>query len=343
LLAQAAHQASRQQFSAAKEWLQQAIAIDSSYAPTFLAYADLGREQFRVGEISESVARQEIRRRFRQAESLETDWQLRAELKRELRQHLLEFGQVQEAIEAAESYASSAPTVSTYLRDQKLAAEAFAWEQRGLLGYVAESLPFFAEQVAQRPQDYRLLLQYARLLRLEGSYAEADSVLLPAHRLLVATGSPRADVLLALAENALALGDTTQANVWTDPVRKGEVRVWNRLDWIGLLTQLKDTSTAQAWFAGMVRPTLPDQRSQYEYARALLQAAAGEEEIATLALVSALKANPYHFPARMRLIHRLVEAGEKDQARSWARQGVSLPLPAGPVWRKQLAPFVKTE
>ncbi|MEM7659233.1 MAG: hypothetical protein AAF399_24140 [Bacteroidota bacterium] len=338
-LAQARLAKAQDKFLQAKRWLRQAEQKQPDHAPIFQAQARLVEAQFLAGKRPLKVARTQWLAAYRQAEELENDWQLRAELNQAYVRGLMNWGMVLEAIEQAEQYATDAPTVSTYLRDKRLESEVFARFQRAQLGYVADQVAFFQQQVALRPQDYRLLHQYGEVLLLAGEYAALDTTMGTAYALLKSTGQTHWPLLQVLVKSQLAQGDTAKARELIQPVLAAKGLRAKR-EWVELLVQLGEGEVAAEWVGAASEPKFPAPFAQYHYLQALLVQET-DQDLFQHHLIQALKQNPYHFPARMKLVQSLHASGATAQARSWARQGISLPLPAGPYWQERLLPFTK--
>jgi hypothetical protein len=116
-----------------------------------------------------------------------------------------------EAIALAEAYVTDAPAPSTYLRDRKDEAAAFAAEVRAQLGDAAQSVAFFDELLARKPQHYGHRLQAARVRLLAADAAGALRLLEQGGRLLSAGGQRRTDYEVTQAEALAKLGHTDSA------------------------------------------------------------------------------------------------------------------------------------
>ena len=124
-----------------------------------------------------SISIKEQTSRYKQALKLETDLGIRAELNEEMREFYKNYSLIPEAIGIAEEYGREAPTVSTYLRDSRDQAQAFANELKGILGYQEESEEFFDRLISLKPQHYYHRIQFARVLITNGSYQKAYEIL----------------------------------------------------------------------------------------------------------------------------------------------------------------------
>ena len=179
-----------------------------------------------------------------------------------------------DAIRTAEAYLADAPTLSTYLRDRRDEAAAFAAELRARIGYAGETLEFFADLVARKPQHYGHRFQYAEALAAAGRPAEALRVLEDGQRILRAAGRPRVDYMIAIAEAHLALGDTAAAEAAVAPLRLGTVQPdgSERLRWLRLLASLGETSRANAALAEIPEGDTPAERAEVAFTRGWIMA-----------------------------------------------------------------------
>jgi len=332
----------RIQFDSAKHWLDKALTLDPNYAPTYQQLARWEFSRFVRGASEELQSIKAQKSHYRKAEALETDIGLLASLNQEIRQFYLAFSLVADAIETAESYVATAPTISTSLRGSKEAASAFAYEQKGLLGYTAESLEFFKELVAQNPQNYRYRLQYARILGSNGFESKAIELLEEGNRIQAAAGNVNSAYLLQMAEMHLILGDTTTAREVVSPLLEGKVRNrGNAYAWIGLLADIGEMEKAEEAFRKLEVPRIPYEKSEYLYTAAQLELNKGNKGLAQITLQTALKSNPYHIPARLKLLELLDPEKDYYLIKKTATQGTLLPIPPGPYIMERLKKYIK--
>lgn len=322
----------------AEQWLDRAAAIDSTYAPIYSARAELVAARGRAMQQPEEEVLEQQVALYEKAIALETDLAERAELNRTLRNLYLEHGRVPDAIRTAEAYLADAPTLSTYLRDRRDEAAAFAAELRARIGYAGETLEFFADLVARKPQHYGHRFQYAEALASVGRPAEALRVLEEGQRILRAGGRPRIDYMIAIAEAHLALGDTTAAEAAVAPLRLGTVQPGGneRLRWLRLLASLGETARANAGLAEVPEGNTPAERAEVAFTRGWIMARRGAVFGAERAYREALEANPYHRDARTALVLLLARSGRDDAARAVLAEADALAVPLGPDFQREI-------
>ena len=328
LLSRAALARDAGRFDEAGSWLDRAEALDPRYAPVYAARADL---------VGAREAPQALERRadlLRQALGLETDLAIRAELNEALRGLYLSYARLPEAIAVAEEYAADAPTVSTYLRDRRDEAAAFARELRASAGYAGETLDFFRALVGQKPQNYPLRAQFADALVAAGRLDEAAATLEEAQRILQAAGSASAAFAGRLAEIRLQQGDTAAARAALEPVleggERGDLRVVRTLIATGQSTE------GNRRLGESPEPATAFDRAELAFTRAWISAWRGDPAEAERLYGEALLANPYHRAARVRLAGLLRAAGREEEALRLIAAGDALPLPLGPDFRREL-------
>lgn len=331
----------RFQFDSAKTWLDKALDVNPSYAPTYQKLAQWENSRFERGAIEELQTVKAQKSHYGKASKLESDIGLLASLNREIRQFYRSYGLISEAIETADTYVASAPSISTYLRDSKDAAAAFAFEQKGLLGYAEESLVFFKELVAQKPQNYRHRLQYARILTRNGKTKQALEVLEEGNRILSASGNTNSDYLTMIAENYLTQGDTLSAKNTLAPVLSKEVRNRsNPYQWIRLLIGIGEIEQAEERFKKLEVPRIPFEKSEYLYTAAQLELNRGNLGLAQITLQAAIKSNIYHVPARLQLLDLLEPEKDFYLIRKLATEGTLLPIPPGPFIMEKMKTYL---
>lgn len=210
LLAYARLKLSTGDFAGAKGYVQQVVELDSGYAPAYVVKAEIvGRES---GDNDAAIGEQALL--YDKAVAIETDFQIKAQNAIQLRTFYHRNGLIAEAIKAAGQYVAIGAEVSTYLRDRKDDARAYAATERALLG-IAAPLAELASLVAKRPQNYNLRGSYADALMANGRYAEAVTTLLEAQRILEASSSGRPDFELRIAEAyAMQPGKADSLNVY---------------------------------------------------------------------------------------------------------------------------------
>jgi thioredoxin-like negative regulator of GroEL len=328
------------QFDGAEGWLARAEAVDAWYAPIQEAYADLAAARTRAGAI-DGVRALEIRiAHYRRGLELEEDLAERAQLNARLRQDLADHGLIPEAIRVAEHYADTGPDISTYLRDRRDEALAFALEVNAASGYAQSTLADFQRLVASKPFNYQHRLQYANALAAAGQGDSAIAVLETGQRVLRAAGQPRADYAVRIAELHLRSGRAevaarslefvlSRARLPSDP---GLVRV---------LAGLGQLERAQAVLDSLAPGVTPAGRAEHALAMAALLSRRGDLAAAEESLRAAVREQPYHVEARVALISLLVRLGKRQDAAALAESWPQGPLPSGPDYRRRAGEILR--
>lgn len=279
----------------AKKALEKAIAINANYAPIYVAMADL-------------VGADEKEALYLKAYGLEKDFSERADIQRVLREFYLSQAKYKEALAIAEEYIAEVPTFSTYLRDRKREAQAFAYSLRAELGDTGEALAFFKEQTAQRPQDYRLRLRYVNALSHAEEFSEATEVLLPAYELLRAAGSKNRNMAINLAYNYVKMGDFSNAfsmiNESRSAGRVNDISMYHEL-----LILLRQFDQAAQDIASWEPYSVRDQAKK-AFLEGLFWEEKGKAKVAMGYYADALKLDPLQTQAAKRLMD-LYEAKKK--------------------------------
>ncbi|MFK7920913.1 MAG: tetratricopeptide repeat protein [Bacteroidia bacterium] len=321
----------KRQYRVANNFLDRAEGLNPNYAPIYATKAYLIRKQLQDNEIEPEAAVQEISMWYEQTLRLENDYSEHARFNSEYRELMRDLGYIQESVAIAESYAASAPTVSTYLRDRKSAAEAFAWELKGQLGYLEEAQDFFKQLIAQKPQQYRHRAQYANVLLANGRYQELIALLGEAQRILDAAGTPRADFVGMMASAHLSLGEREKAIALLEPITDGGLaEQGDPLLWVNLHIQLEQWEVANRKFLETRFPKTAYEQSRYYHYKGILAEAKGDKLSAREAYTQSLAANAYNLEARLKLLSLFESSGEKRQVRRIATRATVLPIPPGP-------------
>jgi tetratricopeptide (TPR) repeat protein len=325
-------------FDEAQQWLERAEDLDPYWAPVQVAHADLIAARTAAGEL-DAVRALELRiAHYQRALQVEDDLAERASLNARLRNDLAAHGLVPEAIGVAEEYAAQGPTISTYLRDRRDEARAFALEQRAAAGHAAATLDAFAELVAARPFNYGLRAQYADALAAAGRHSEASAVLEESQRILESAGEPRVDYAIRIAAYQLADGRTDAARSTVDFVlRRPRLAADARL--ARVLAGLRDPARA--------RTVLPDSgetpatRAARSHALAAILLAEGDAAGAERALRETIGELPYHVEARLELLALLIETGRAGEARAVADSSPPGMLRLGPDYQRRAGALLR--
>ncbi|MGH7477138.1 MAG: hypothetical protein ACRELD_12770, partial [Longimicrobiales bacterium] len=235
---------------------------------------------------------------YRRALALERDLAERARLNARLRELLRESARLPDAIAVAEEYVASAPMLSTYLRDRRDEAAAFAHALRAEAGGAEATLGFFRDLVARKPQAYEHRVQLADALMMAGRHAEAIDVLEQAQRILRAGGSGRTDFDVRIAEARLALGDNAAAAGIIEGLDLDALRGETLRRGIRLLAALGRTDEAERRASELPAADTQAERADVAFTRGWVLEHAGRAGDAAEQYRSALAADPHHRGAR---------------------------------------------
>ncbi|MEZ4848976.1 MAG: tetratricopeptide repeat protein [Bacteroidia bacterium] len=326
----------------ARKWLLKAEEINPEYAPIYRAFAELANTQFLNEEISEIQAITEQDSRFKQSLKLETDLGIRAEMNEEIRSFYRNYSLYAEAIDIAEDYGREGPAISTYLRDSRDEAMAFANELKGMLGYLDESEVFFDRLISLKPQHYRHRLQFARVLITNAKYEKAFRILNEAQTILKAAGNPNADFTAFMIIAKQQQGKTDEAQTLLNEILETELpRRRNHQIWVETFLRIGDLEKAAQEFRLIPQPKLPNDKSNYHYLKGLMAEMEGDSKSAMTSYSEAIKANIYHLEARMRLLDLYEKDDNKRMVRKIASQGSLLPVPPGKVYMERLEGYIE--
>ncbi|MEL6651259.1 MAG: tetratricopeptide repeat protein [Bacteroidota bacterium] len=342
LIAYAETTAKARQFRIAQQWLDKAKIFNPDYAPIYVAQANLRRQQWEIQQLETEGVVEEISLLYEKALRLEKDYSVRARFNHEYWTFMRNMGYLQEAVAIAESYAASAPTISTYLRDRKADAKAFAWEIKGQLGYLEGAREFFTKLIAQKPQAYHYRAGYAQVLLANEQFEEVIQLLGEAQRILEAAGTPRTDFMGMIAMAQLALEDQEAALSTLEAITEGSLaEKGDPYLWVELTLALKGPVEARKKFLSVRFPGNPYDQSRYYQYKGMLLATEGDKLSAQEAYKLALEANVYNLEARLGLLGLISESGEKRQIRRIATRATVLPIPPGPGRSAQFQAFLR--
>ncbi|WP_299702457.1 tetratricopeptide repeat protein [uncultured Pontibacter sp.] len=312
-------------FGQAQQWLDKAKAINENYAPLYVAEADLIEAQRRAGKMSQRRAIQEQVLRYDKASRLEDDLLTRARINQSFREFYASYGQLPEAVAVAEGYVKEAPTISTYLRDRRDEAQAYASWLRGTAGPSQEAVRTLAELVARKPQHYELRQQYAEVLATQGNYEFAIATLEEAQRILTAAGTPRPGYMVRMAAWHLYLGNAAVARQALEPLLNGKVRARSEATLLArVYAGLGETEKAQEELKKQPVQDSPAELADFLFASGKIWEAEKEPKKARKAYEAALRENPYLYEARQNLVQMLLKEDKRSSAERLLAEGIDL-------------------
>jgi thioredoxin-like negative regulator of GroEL len=307
---------------AQRRWAEADLALNVAegqapgYAPVYVARASLLRERALAekgtGFVPERIAL------YKRALELEQDLSERADLNRVLRELYYEHALFKDALMLAEDYAAKAPAPSTYLRDRKDEAAAFAAQIRSSIGH--NEVAFFNDLLARKPQNFTHRAQAIRANLEVGDSARARQLLEEGNRVLRAGGQlPQSYRLL----NFIVLFPTTESTAWVDSVvaRGGRALAHaERVELAKHLIHMGRIAEALKLLPDDSVVLSPRQQADDRFIRGLTEYKSANASAAIKLLRSALDANPYHMNARVMLVTTLRDSGNVKEARRVASE-----------------------
>ncbi|NQX38123.1 Tetratricopeptide repeat-containing protein [Pedobacter steynii] len=320
-------------FKDAEGWIKKAEQINPEYAPVYSAYADLIAAKFAANEIAQKTAVQEQAMYLKKSFRLEDDYQELARVNMQLREMYKRNGMISEAIATAQEYGKNGATVSTYLRDRRDDALAYAAVLQSGLGY-KEPVMVLRELVEQKPQNFEYRNLYADALAVNKQYDVAIQTLKEAQRILAASGNARADYNLRISAFYAAQGNKPAAEEYLQPFLTGKtpVRDGDKLRYVTLLVLTGHQQEGEAVFKEISAKGEPFYMAGYFYTKGKLNAAGGQQAEAITAYEQAVSLNPYLFLAYAELIPAYVTGGQQAKADALKTKLSGLEIKPGPAF-----------
>ncbi|MBB2150581.1 tetratricopeptide repeat protein [Pedobacter gandavensis] len=330
----------KKDFKGAEAWIKKAEAVNAKYAPIYTAYANLYAARFAAAEIDQQTAVQQQAFYLNKAFRLEDDYQELAAINLSLAEMYKKNGMIAEAISTAAEYGKTGATVSTYLRDRRDDAVAYAAVLRSGLGYAAEPVAILKGLVEQKPQNFEYRNKYADALAMNQQYETAIFTLKEAQAILVASGNARTDYNLRIADFYAEKGDREKAEEYLEPFLKGTqvVRNTDLLRYSLLLIKMGHGAQAAAVFKTAYSNGNPFYMADYHFTHGKLLSATGKDKTAVISLYEkAIAANPYLFPAYAELINSYQAAGQKEKLKTLKGSLAKLKIVPGPDFKQVLS------
>jgi len=321
----------KKDFKGAEEWLRKAVVIKSDFAPIYVSYASLSAAKFAAKEIDQKLAVQEQINYLKQSIQLEDDYQELAKVNLLLREMYKNNGMIADAIETANEYTRNGATISTYLRDRKDDAIAYAAVLQSYLGY-QEPVEALKKMVEQKPQNFEYRNMYADALALNKQYNLAIQTLKDAQRILAASNNERVDYNLRIAEFYYAVDDKIRADQYFKLLlnKKIELEGDNQLRFVRLLSVTGYLDKAIENFADISSKGNPFFEADYFFTQAKLMGLSGKKSESTALYEKAISVNPYLFNAYTDLINNYIASGEKAKADALKIKLAGLKIKPGP-------------
>jgi len=318
----------------AKLWLNWARKVDPEYAPVYQAYALFSEAMYEKGFFSQKDALQKQTEFFAKAYELEKDHLIKAQYNQHFRELYTKHCLWVESIQLADEYARNAPTMSTYLRDQKDEAIAFSNWVKGTLGYYRGTATTLQDLILKKPQDFNLKGLYADVLAINGKYKKAIHILEGAQRLLMVAGNLNTDFMTKIAEYYLALDEIESAKNTISPFLEGEVEYQgNDFRLIRVLAGIGETEKTEDALRKLHYERVPLNLAEHNYTLGAIELKKQNYDSALVFYQQALSHNPYHIPSRMSMIKVLAQLDRKQESINLLQEAMKLDLP----WTPNLA------
>lgn len=319
------------EFDKALSYIKSAEGIDPGYAPVYVAYAkweeDKGGSDKTPDEFVKSQAAW-----LQKALDLEKDYQTRAYAAIQLREMYYQNGRISQAIKAAEDYATTGADVSTYLRDRRDDAKAFALAQRGMLGY-ANQLDGLKKLVLQRPQNYELRGLYADALLAVGRNQEAITTMKEVQRILESGKNPRTDFDLRIAEGYAKLGKQDSLAFYLDKAlaEKSSLDPTDKQRMVRLLATAKRLPDAETLSKTLNPKGSLLYQSSAMQSTGVLSMQSGKSDEAVAAFKKSLEYNPYNLESYVALANLYKQTNKQDELKGLLATANQLDIKPGEV------------
>ncbi|MCH2449790.1 MAG: hypothetical protein MK198_06540 [Gracilimonas sp.] len=335
LLEYAEVNAEKGDFEDAEGMISKANDLDSNYAPVLITRANVIHQKALEGIMTFDEAIEEQRTLFDKAEMMEEDLAEAANLNRLSRERYHNYGFLKEAIDVSESYVADAPMVSTYLRDRKEDAEAFAKNLRSVLGYSSEVSAFFKALLDQNPQNFGYRLIYADVLTRQAQLDEALGVLEEGQRILASADNELPSYTLRIAHINFENGEEKAEEAISD-ISDSDLGMDEKFLLAELYAKLGQIAEGNEVLDSISEINLPVNNAEYEFVLGKLVEADGDIESAENHYNEALALNPYHLSARAALIQLMNQQDNEDAAATLIEEAEGLPIQLGPDFTRQV-------
>ncbi|NEU66181.1 tetratricopeptide repeat protein [Spirosoma agri] len=318
-------------FDKALSYIKAAETIDPGYAPVYAAYSQLEEAKYTPDKPLDELVKTQARW-LQKALDLEKDFQTRASVAIQLREMYFQNGRVSQAIKAAEDYAANGPDVSTYLRDRRDDAKAFAAAQRAMLGY-ADQLDALNKLVLQRPQNYELRGLYADALFANGRYQAGIETMKQVQRILEAGKNGRTDFDLSIAENYAKLAKQDSLVYYLDKVlaEKSDLDPVHKQRLVRLLASANRLPEAQTLFASLPSTGNAVYQSAALQSKGMIHALMGKQDEAITYFKQSLDRNPYNVDSYVGLASLYKQASKPAELKGLVAQINQLDIKPGAI------------
>lgn len=318
-------------FDKALSYIKAAETIDPNYAPVYAAYAHLEEARYTPDKSRDDLITTQAHW-YQKALDLENDYQTRAAVAIQLQDMFFQNGRIGQAIKAAENYAATGPDVSTYLRDRRDDAKAFAAAQRAMLGY-ADQLDVLKKLVLQRPQNYPLRSLYADALLANGRYQDCIETMKQVQRILEASKNGRPDFDLRIAESYAKLNKQDSLAYYLNNVvtEKSELDPLSKQRLVRLLATTNRLTDAEALFKTLSTKGTSLYQSAALQSGGVLYALSGKADEAVTAYKQSLERNPYNMHSYAALVDLYKKTGKQAELKELTTTANQLDIKPGTI------------
>jgi lipopolysaccharide biosynthesis regulator YciM len=302
-------------FSAAEQKVASAMGKNKNYAPIYLTRANIVHEKALQGKMTFEEAIQEQKEFLNRAFKMEKDLSVRAQVNKTYRDRLYSYSYLTDALKVTNAYLNDAPVISTYLRDRKEEAEAYASYLNSLLGNSEQEVVFFEELLSQNPQNFNYRKMAAEVFLRADLPDRALTVLKEGQRILQSAEEESSAYSLQIARAYLLKGNNSQAEVELNRVSVNKLNSEEQLLLAEIYGKLSRVEKAQDIIEELDELVLPVEKAEKAYVKAQLADLQDEQKQALTLYRIALGLNPYHLDARYGLAKLLEERGEIKKAR----------------------------
>lgn len=271
-----------------------------NYAPVYVTESNVYNLLF----IQEQITRDEALTIHRQSIQLvdenEDDLAKRASFNRLFRERLRSYSEYEQAMALARSYIETAPTISTYLRDQKELAQVFYYEVKSRLGEFNEAILFFESLVTQNPQNFEYRKIYSDILERSGETLKAIETLEIGQSILSSAGEKNYDYILGLSllyikSNQEKKGQEILSTMKLDEI--DNLPAPKILQFIEVQIEMNEIEQARSYLDSL-EVVMPELVAQKWYLDGVIHIKLGNIENAIKSFEKAIDENPYDLKAQ---------------------------------------------
>lgn len=270
------------------------------YAPVYVTESNIYHELFLQKQRTIDETSTVLQKSIQLADKIEDDLAERASFNRLFRERLRNYSKYEEAMALAKSYIDTAPTISTYLRDQRESAEVFYYDVKSRLGEFDEAIYFFESLVAQNPQNFNYRKIYSDVLHRSGNTLKAIEILEEGQEILTSAGEVNYDYLLGLSLLYIKSNQRDKSIDLLSSLKLDEIvnlPIPNLFQFIEAQIELDELDQASSYL-GSIEVVIPELVAHKWYLRGIIDLKLDNTQDAIKSLDKAIEENPYHLEAK---------------------------------------------